>query len=99
MIVVTTADIPGYRVTAVLGEVMGLTVRTANLGANLTAGFRALGDGEVPEYTQLVYESRQQVVQRMIDEALRRGANAIVATRFDSEAIAQLSLIHISEPT
>ena len=89
MIVVTTADIPGYRVTAVLGEVMGLTVRTANLGANLTAGFRALGGGEVPEYTQLVYESRQQVLQRMIDEALRRGANAIVATRFDSEAIAQ----------
>jgi len=89
MIVVTTQDIPGYRVTAVLGEVMGLTVRSANLGANLTAGFRALGGGEMPEYTQLVYESRQQVLQRMIDEALRRGANAIVATRFDSEAIAQ----------
>src|SRR5665647_2670039 len=49
----------------------------------------AAGGGEVPEYTQLVYESRQQVVQRMVDEALRRGANAIVATRFDSEAIAQ----------
>lgn len=89
MIVVTTQDIPGYRVTAVLGEVMGLTVRAANIGANLTAGIRALGGGEVPEYTQLVYESRQQVLRRMIDEALRRGANAIVATRFDSEAIAQ----------
>lgn len=89
MIVVTTPDVPGYRITAVLGEVMGLTVRTANIGANFTAGFRAIGGGEVPEYTQLVYQSRQQVMARMVEEAQRRGANAIVAMRFDSESIAQ----------
>ena len=89
MIVVTTNDIPGYRITAVIGEVMGMTVRSANLGANLTAGFRSLGGGEVPEYTQLVFESRQQVLARMVDDAGRRGANAIVGMRFDSESIAQ----------
>lgn len=89
MIVVTTNDIPGYRIEAVIGEVMGMTVRSANIGANFTAGFRALGGGEVPEYTQLVMESRQQVMARMVDDAVRRGANAIVGMRFDSESIAQ----------
>lgn len=89
MIVVTTNEIPGYRITAVVGEVMGMTVRSANVGANFTAGFRALGGGEVPEYTQLVFESRQQVMARMVDDAVRRGGNAIVGMRFDSESIAQ----------
>ncbi len=89
MIVVTTNEIPGYRITAVIGEVMGMTVRTANMGANFTAGFRALGGGEVPEYTQLIFESRQQVMARMVDDARRRGANAVIGMRFDSESIAQ----------
>ncbi len=89
MIVVTTNDIPGYRIDAVIGEVMGMTVRSAHIGANFTAGFRALGGGEVPEYTKLVLESRQQVMARMVEDAVRRGANAIVGMRFDSESIAQ----------
>lgn len=89
MIVVTTNDIPGYRIEAVMGEVMGLTVRSANLGANFTAGFRAMGGGEITEYTQVVYQSRQQVMQRMVEEAQRRGANAIVAMRFDNGSIGQ----------
>jgi len=89
MIVVTTNEIPGYRIVAVIGEVMGMTVRSANMGANFTAGFRALGGGEVPEYTQLVFESRQQVMARMVDDAVRRGGNAIVGMRFDSDSIAQ----------
>lgn len=65
MLIVTTNDVPGYRIEAVLGEVMGMTVRSANIGANIIAGFRAIGGGEVDEYTRLVYESRQQVMQRM----------------------------------
>ena len=89
MLIVTTNDIPGYRVEAVLGEVMGLTVRSANIGANFVAGFRSLGGGEVPEYTQLVFESRQQVMQRMWQDAVARGANAIMAMRFDTGDIAQ----------
>lgn len=89
MLIVTTNDIPGYRVEAVLGEVMGMTVRSANIGANFVASFRAIGGGEVNEYTQLVYESRQQVMQRMWQQALERGANAIVGMRFDTGDIAQ----------
>lgn len=62
MLIVTSNDIPGYRVVAVLGEVMGMTVRSANIGANIVAGFRSLGGGEVTEYTKLVYDSRHEVM-------------------------------------
>jgi uncharacterized protein YbjQ (UPF0145 family) len=89
MLIVTSNDIPGYRIEAVLGEVMGMTVRSANIGANFVASFRAIGGGEVNEYTKLVYESRQQVMQRMWVEATSRGANAIIAMRFDTGDIAQ----------
>ena len=87
MFAVTTNDVPGYRITQVLGEVMGLTVRSANFGQNFTAGFRALGGGEMPEYTKVIYESRWEVMNRMWSEAQSRGANAVVAMRFDSGSI------------
>ena len=89
MIVVTTNDVPGYRIEAVLGEVMGLTVRSANIGQNFVAGLRSIGGGEVREYTNLVFESRQEVMNRMVIEAQRRGANAVVGMRFDTGDIAQ----------
>jgi len=89
VIIVTTNDVPGYRIDAVLGEVMGMTVRSANLGANFVASFRSIGGGEVKEYTQLVYESRQEVMHRMVEEARRRGGNAVVGMRFDTGEIAQ----------
>lgn len=91
MIVVTTNDIPGYRIQAVLGEVMGLTVRSLNIGTSLTAGFRSIGGGEIPEYTKIMYESRQEVMHRMSAEAQQRGANAIVAMRFDTDSIERFS--------
>ena len=91
MIVVTTNEIPGYRIQAVLGEVMGLTVRSTNIGATFTAGLRSIGGGELPEFTKIMYESRQQVTHRMVAEAQQRGANAIVAMRFDTDAIGQFS--------
>ncbi|MDR0285698.1 MAG: YbjQ family protein [Propionibacteriaceae bacterium] len=89
MLIVTTPDVPGYKVEAVLGEVMGLTVRSANVGANFIAGFKALGGGEISEYTSLVYDSRNQVMQRMWEQCVQRGGNAIVAMRFDTGDIGQ----------
>ena len=88
MLIVTMNDLPGYRIDAVLGEVMGMTVRSANIGANLVASFRSIGGGEVNEYTQLVYDPRQQVMDRMWQQAVQRGANAIIAMRFDTGEIA-----------
>ncbi len=91
MIVVTTNEIPGYRVTAVLGEVMGLTVRATNIGSSFTASLRSIGGGEIPEYTRIMYESRAEVMHRLVSEAQSRGANAILMMRFDTGAIGQFS--------
>ena len=70
MLIVTSNDIPGHRIDAVFGEVMGLTVRSRDITAKVMAGFRSLGGGEVLEMTRALYESRQQVMARMVEEAL-----------------------------
>ena len=87
MIIVTTNDIPGYTVTKTLGEVMGLTVRALNFGSGMIAGFRAIGGGELPEYTKTMHDSRADVMNRMAAEAEARGGNAVLAMRFDANAI------------
>jgi len=84
VIVTTMNDIPGYLIDEVYGEVMGLTVRSRNLGSQLGAGFKSMLGGELKGMTKALVESRQQVMQRMIDEAEAKGANAIVAMRFDT---------------
>lgn len=89
MIAVTTNDLPGYNIVAVYGEVMGLTVRSRDAVANFTAGFRSIGGGELPEMTQALYESRHQVMDRMIAEAAQKGGNAIVGMRFDTSEMGQ----------
>ncbi|RMI33730.1 YbjQ family protein [Nocardia stercoris] len=89
MLVVTMNDVPGYEIVEVFGEVAGLTVRSRSLGANISAGFRQLGGGEIQEYTELLYNSREEAVQRMIKKAAERGGNAVVAMRFDCNEIAK----------
>jgi uncharacterized protein YbjQ (UPF0145 family) len=89
MLVVTTNDIPGYEIRAVYGEVFGLTVRSLQFGAGLSAGFRSIGGGEVPEVTRLVAQSRNEAMGRMLQEAQQRGANAVVGMRFDTGEIMQ----------
>jgi uncharacterized protein YbjQ (UPF0145 family) len=84
MIVTTMNDIPGYVIDEVYGEVMGLTVRSRNLGSQLGAGFKSMLGGELKGMTKALVDSRQQVMQRMIDEAEAKGGNAIVAMRFDT---------------
>ncbi|MDR6985771.1 uncharacterized protein YbjQ (UPF0145 family) [Paenarthrobacter nitroguajacolicus] len=84
MLIVTSNEIPGHRIDAVFGEVMGLTVRSRDIGSQMLAGFRSLGGGELPEMTKALYESRREVMARMVNEAQQRGANAIVAMRFDT---------------
>jgi uncharacterized protein YbjQ (UPF0145 family) len=84
VIVTTMNDIPGYLIDEVYGEVMGLTVRSRNLGSQLGAGFKSMLGGELKGMTKALVDSRQQVMQRMIDEAEAKGANAIVAMRFDT---------------
>ncbi len=84
MIVTTMNDIPGYEIDEVYGEVMGLTVRSRNVGSQIGAGFKSLVGGELKGMTKALIDSREQVRQRMIEEAEAHGANAIVAMRFDT---------------
>jgi uncharacterized protein YbjQ (UPF0145 family) len=87
MIIVTTNDLPGYTITKTLGEVMGLTVRALNFGAGITASLRAIGGGELPEYTRTMHDSRTEVMNRMAVQAEGLGGNAILAMRFDANSI------------
>jgi uncharacterized protein YbjQ (UPF0145 family) len=89
VLVSTMNDLPGYTAEQVFGEVFGLTVRSRDFGSNFTASFRSLGGGEVPEYTQMLAESRHVAVMRMCQMAQQMGANAILAMRFDCNEIAQ----------
>ena len=84
MIVTTMNDIPGYGVDEVYGEVMGLTVRSRNIGSQIGAGLKSILGGELKGMTKALVESRQQVMERMVQEAEGKGANAIVAMRFDT---------------
>jgi len=82
MIIVTTDQIEGMRITKSLGLVRGSTIRARHLGKDVMAAFRNIVGGEITEYTKLLAESREQSIKRMMDEAESLGANAIVATRF-----------------
>ena len=84
MIVTTMNDIPGYGVDEVYGEVMGLTVRSRNIGSQLGAGLKSILGGELKGMTKALTDSRQQVMERMVEEAEAKGANAIIAMRFDT---------------
>jgi uncharacterized protein YbjQ (UPF0145 family) len=84
MIVTTMNDIPGYAVDEVYGEVMGLTVRSRNIGSQIGAGLKSILGGELKGMTKALVESRQQVMARMVEEAEGKGANAIIAMRFDT---------------
>jgi uncharacterized protein YbjQ (UPF0145 family) len=84
MLITTTNDLPGYEIEEVLGEVFGLTVRSRNLGSQFGAGLKALMGGELRGMTKALVDSREQVMERLTEEAESRGANAILAMRFDT---------------
>ena len=84
MLITTTPDLPGYEVQEVLGEVFGLTVRSRNIGSQFGAGLKSMFGGELKGMTKALVDSREQVIQRMVDEAEAKGGNAILAMRFDT---------------
>jgi uncharacterized protein YbjQ (UPF0145 family) len=84
MLIATTNDLPGYDVEEVFGEVFGLTVRSRNVGSQIGAGFKSMLGGELKGMTKALVESREQVIERMVEEAEAKGANAVLAMRFDT---------------
>lgn len=89
MIVVTTENLAGHRVREVKGQVYGVVVRSRGLAGNIMAGLRSLVGGEIREYTQLLEEARRHAIDRMVTNAHRMGANAVVMMRFDSSEMGQ----------
>ena len=90
IIITTMNDLPGYEVVEVYGEVFGLIVRARNVFSNIGAGFRTVFGGEAKGYTTLLSESRTHAVDRLRDAARERGANAVLAMRFDCNEIADI---------
>jgi uncharacterized protein YbjQ (UPF0145 family) len=84
VIVTTMNDIPGYDIEEVYGEVFGLTVRSRNIGSQLGASLKSIIGGELKGMTTALADSREQVMQRMAEEAEKKGGNAIIAMRFDT---------------
>src|SRR5579863_2969502 len=84
MLISTMNDLPGYEIEEVLGEVFGLTVRSRNLGSQVGAGLKSLVGGELKGMTKSLAASRSEVIARMVEEAQAKGANAVVAMRFDT---------------
>jgi len=89
MIVVTTNSVEGREVAEVFGLVRGTAVRTRHLFQDLGAALKVLVGGEVPEYTKLIAETREQALDRMLEEARARGADAVLGFRFATAEVAK----------
>jgi uncharacterized protein YbjQ (UPF0145 family) len=87
MLISTMNDLPGRTVVEVYGEVMGLTVRSRNIGSQMGASLKSLIGGELKGMTKALVDSRQEVIQRMTEEAEAKGADAILAMRFDTSEL------------
>ncbi|RUO36821.1 hypothetical protein CWE13_08215 [Aliidiomarina shirensis] len=86
--VVTTETIAGREISETLGIVRGNTIRARHVGRDILAGLRNIVGGELHDYTKLMAESREQSIDRMIDEARALGADAIVGVRFSTSVVA-----------
>jgi uncharacterized protein YbjQ (UPF0145 family) len=84
VLITTMNDIPGYSIDEVYGEVFGLTVRSRNIGSQFGASIKSVFGGELKGMTRALIDSRTQVTERMVEEAEAKGANAVVAMRFDT---------------
>ena len=89
VILATTDTIAGKRITRTLGLVRGNSVRARHIGRDILAVMRNVVGGEVPEYTKLVAEAREQALDRLVEQARELGADAVVAVRFQTTEMMQ----------
>jgi uncharacterized protein YbjQ (UPF0145 family) len=87
MLISTMNDLPGYEIEEVIGEVFGLTVRSRNLGSQIGAGLKSLVGGELKGMTKMLADGRSHATERLVEEAESKGANAVVAFRFDTSEL------------
>ena len=89
MIITTTESIPDKKIVEILGIARGSTIRARNVGRDIMAGLKNIVGGEIEEYTKLQAESREQAIQRMVIDAERLGADAIVNVRLTTSVVMQ----------
>ena len=89
MIITTQDELADYKIIETLGMVKGNTIRARHVGKDILAGLRSIVGGEITEYTKMMAESREQAIDRMIEDAESKGANAIVCLRFTTSAVLQ----------
>ena len=89
MIVTTSDTIPGREIATTFGLCRGNAIRARHLGKDIMAGLKNLVGGEMHEYSKLLAETREQALDRMIEDARAKGADAIIAVRYASTSIAQ----------
>jgi uncharacterized protein YbjQ (UPF0145 family) len=87
VIISTMNDLPSYAIDEVVGEVFGLTVRSRNVGSQVGASFKSLVGGELKGMTKMLVEGREQATELLIKEAEAKGANAVIAFRFDTSEL------------
>lgn len=89
MIDVTSGQIEGKTVAKTVGLVRGSTIRARHLGRDIMAGLRGLVGGEITEYTRMMAQAREEALQRMIEDAESKGANAVVSMRLGTSMVMQ----------
>jgi len=87
MIIATSDQIPGRNIVKTIGWAKGNTIRARHVGRDIVAGLRQLVGGEIVEYTKMMAESREQAIQRMVEDAEAQGANAVVGLRFTTSMV------------
>ncbi len=89
MILSTLESVPGKRIVEHLGIVQGSTVRAKHFGRDIAAGFKNIVGGELRGYSELLSESRDEAIERMVQQADAKGANAVITVRFATSSVAQ----------
>jgi len=87
LILTTSNQIEGKTITKTIGLVRGSTIRARHVGRDIMAGLRSLVGGEITDYTKMMAEAREQAIQRMVEDAEKQGANAVVGMKFTTSMI------------
>src|SRR3954447_20088548 len=87
MLITTANDLPGHQIVETLGEVFGLTVRSRNVGSQIGASLKSLVGGELKGMTKMLADGRRHAQERLVEEAEGKGADAVIAFRFDTSEL------------
>jgi uncharacterized protein YbjQ (UPF0145 family) len=89
MILVTCDTVPGREIVKTLGLVRGNSIRARHIGKDILAALKGIVGGEITDYTKMLAESREQAIDRLVEEATALGANAVVGLRFTTASMMQ----------